>query len=217
MRHERQRVGSWLNFEAGALSKAVETSRVVPLLLDLGLAELTWPLAMFQAVLATEDGIKGLVLSQQGMPPNPWTTRELQLPLSSGGPTYQSALRGVKGAADPPQPGKRDVGDMVAELLVDVRGLRRDLHDPLHDLVNIRELYPVGIRATQRFFPDGVRMRHRVYGLGTVLKSSMTQAGEEIVVKFDDAATKIFAVPEARSDLARVFIEPDDVVDTTSE
>ncbi len=106
---------------------------------------------------------------------------------------------------------------MVAELLVDVRGLRRDLHDPLHDLVNIRELYPVGIRATQRFFPDGVRMRHRVYGLGTVLKSSMTQAGEEIVVKFDDAATKIFAVPEARSDLARVFIEPDDVVDTTSE
>src|SRR4051794_15972028 len=41
--HER-----WLNFEAGALSKSVDSSRVVPLAIDLPTAEISGPLAQFQ-------------------------------------------------------------------------------------------------------------------------------------------------------------------------
>lgn len=43
----------WINFEAGALSKVIDTSKVVPLLLDLRPNDLTGPLAQFQAISAS--------------------------------------------------------------------------------------------------------------------------------------------------------------------
>jgi hypothetical protein len=42
-----------------------------------------------------------------------------------------------------------------------------------------------------------MRVRHRKYGVGTVLKSIMTRSGEEVTIKFDDAGLKIFAVADA--------------------
>jgi DNA helicase II / ATP-dependent DNA helicase PcrA len=50
--------------------------------------------------------------------------------------------------------------------------------------------------APQRF-TEGMRIGHNVYGEGTVLKSTMTRAGEELVIKFDDHGVKIFAVADA--------------------
>jgi DNA helicase-2/ATP-dependent DNA helicase PcrA len=55
---------------------------------------------------------------------------------------------------------------------------------------------PVNI-APQRFH-DGMRVAHGSYGEGTVLKSTMTRAGEEVVIMFDTAGVKIFAVADAR-------------------
>src|SRR5689334_12254492 len=39
----------WINFEAGAIAKAVETSRVVPLAVDLKPSDIKPPLGQFQA------------------------------------------------------------------------------------------------------------------------------------------------------------------------
>ncbi len=39
---------------------------------------------------------------------------------------------------------------------------------------------------------------HARYGEGTILKSTMNRAGEEVVIKFDTAGMKIFAVADAR-------------------
>jgi DNA helicase-2/ATP-dependent DNA helicase PcrA len=50
--------------------------------------------------------------------------------------------------------------------------------------------------APQRF-TEGMRIGHNVYAEGTVLKSTMTRAGEELVIKFDDHGVKIFAVADA--------------------
>jgi hypothetical protein len=48
----------WLDFEAGALSKSVDKSRVVPFLIDLSPSDVPrGPLAQFQAILPTEDGV----------------------------------------------------------------------------------------------------------------------------------------------------------------
>ncbi len=51
----------WLLFEAGALSKYVKESRVVPLVLDVKPTDIQGPLAQFQAVRATEKEINKLV------------------------------------------------------------------------------------------------------------------------------------------------------------
>ncbi|WP_157180400.1 MULTISPECIES: toll/interleukin-1 receptor domain-containing protein [Protofrankia] len=40
----------WINFESGALAKHVAKSRVVPILIDLGVSDLKNPLAQFQAI-----------------------------------------------------------------------------------------------------------------------------------------------------------------------
>ena len=50
--------------------------------------------------------------------------------------------------------------------------------------------------APQRY-TEGMRVGHQRYGEGTVLKSTMTRAGEELVIKFDEHGVKIFAVSDA--------------------
>jgi hypothetical protein len=64
--------GPWIHFEAGALSKVIDTSRVVPLLLDLKVSDLTGPLTQFQAVsIGDRDGVFSLIraLAESSVPP----------------------------------------------------------------------------------------------------------------------------------------------------
>lgn len=64
----------WINFEAGALSKAMGTeSRVIPLLVDLGNADLVGPLNQFQTVLLTQEDMRKLVdtINNSADKPNP--------------------------------------------------------------------------------------------------------------------------------------------------
>jgi len=54
---------SWLNFEAGALSKALDASRVTPLLFGVRPTDLQGPLGQFQATRSDQDDIWKLVRS----------------------------------------------------------------------------------------------------------------------------------------------------------
>ena len=56
----------WLLFEAGALSKSVENSRVVPYLYQVSPTELQGPLAQFQAAVATKDSTFDVIKSING-------------------------------------------------------------------------------------------------------------------------------------------------------
>jgi tetratricopeptide (TPR) repeat protein len=67
----------WLLFEAGALAKAVDSARIVPVLLGVGRSDLTFPLAQFQAVGSDESGMRSLaaaVNNALGMDRLPATT-----------------------------------------------------------------------------------------------------------------------------------------------
>lgn len=55
------RTSPWLLFEAGAIAKAVEESRIFPFLLDLNQSELIGPLAQFQATLPNRKDVALLI------------------------------------------------------------------------------------------------------------------------------------------------------------
>ena len=53
----------WLNFEAGALTKAVKKARVSPFVFDMAVTDFSGPLTQFQAATFDKDDIYKLVLS----------------------------------------------------------------------------------------------------------------------------------------------------------
>lgn len=60
---QRNQESRWLNFEAGAIAKAVESSRVVPLAIDLKVTDIRPPLGQFHAKEASKDGLRAVVRS----------------------------------------------------------------------------------------------------------------------------------------------------------
>lgn len=122
----------WLNFEAGALSKSIDRSRVVPFLFRLDRADLPQgPLVQFQSVLAEKDEVRKLVLSLNGA----CGESGLEEPRLEGffehwWPKLRDSLRAIKvedaDAADP----QRTDQDVLSEVLEIVRGQTQLLSNP---------------------------------------------------------------------------------------
>ena len=56
---------------------------------------------------------------------------------------------------------------------------------------------PNPVEVAPQRYTEGMRVGHARYGKGTILKSTMTRSGEEVVIRFDTAGVKIFAVADA--------------------
>ena len=68
----RENVSSpWVLFEAGALAKSMQGSRVIPLLLDLEVRDITGPLAQFQAKKVERTGLLDVIQSLNQLAPHP--------------------------------------------------------------------------------------------------------------------------------------------------
>jgi DNA helicase-2/ATP-dependent DNA helicase PcrA len=68
----------------------------------------------------------------------------------------------------------------------------------VRDAIHARAVAPNPVAVAPQRYRDGMRVRHAKYGEGTILKSTMTRSGEEVVIRFDEAGMKIFAVGDAR-------------------
>jgi len=193
----------WLNFEAGALSKALTMGRAAPALVDIDPADVTGPLAMFQAVRLTEEDIHGLVRSINTACPTPLEPSRVASAFKQWWPVLEGQLEAIRGIApDVPVP-KRDPGEMVAEVLGIVRSLQRDVRERIQiegdeslSETPIVVWRPTLAQMASKRFSEQMRVHNPRYGDGTVLKSTLTRVGEELVVKFDDHGVKIFAVSE---------------------
>ncbi|MCF2537585.1 toll/interleukin-1 receptor domain-containing protein [Streptomyces sp. FB2] len=126
------RGSEWVNFEAGALSKVLEESMVVPLLLDIDKAQVTGPLSQFQMTVSTEkDEVFKLVsdmnkrLGESALVPDRlirsfeqnWPTLEAEL----------SRIMSLKGDAEGERVQKRPAGDLLDEILLLARQQERRL------------------------------------------------------------------------------------------
>lgn len=128
----------WLNFEAGALAKSLDSARVRPLLYDLRPSDLTGPLSLFQATVLTDkmDMLK-LIASLNEASTVPLETQRLQRSFERSWLEFASRIETVKPTTALSVPSESEVhrsaDDMIAELLSRVRDLQRTLSQPSFD------------------------------------------------------------------------------------
>lgn len=122
----------WLHFEAGAISKAVGESYVIPVLLELKPSDLDGPLAQFQAIGTTKGDFSKLIASI-----NRAVIQEGESGLSEGllqksfelwWPTLEASINQIKKLAKEVRP-KRSQMRILEEILDHVRELRRESVD----------------------------------------------------------------------------------------
>jgi len=63
--------------------------------------------------------------------------------------------------------------------------------------IHTHAVRPNPVEVAPQRFHKGMRVGHARYGQGTILKSTMTRSGEEVVISFDTSGVKIFAVGDA--------------------
>jgi len=97
----------------------------------------------------------------------------------------------------------RFLGEIPAELIDVVRrpGALRfdDVRAPgtVRRAVHAHAVRANPVEVAPQRYREGMRIAHQKFGPGTVLKSTMTRAGEELVIRFDEHGVKIFAVGDA--------------------
>jgi ribosomal protein L7/L12 len=119
----------WIHFEAGALSKVIDVSRVVPLLLDLKVSDLTGPLVQFQAIPIEErSGVFSLIRALADESSPPLTESRLQRLFDAFWPeleTKVSLLKQVSGSK--PRQEARSEREILEEILLLSRNTERQL------------------------------------------------------------------------------------------
>ncbi|GAA1891100.1 hypothetical protein GCM10009837_11570 [Streptomyces durmitorensis] len=116
----------WVNFEAGALSKQMGESFVVPLLLDIKIAELTGPLSQFQATdSALKEDVHQLMKDVNvALGDSRITDDRLERAFERNWPDLEEQLKKIRDVSKAKHPARAS-GDMLEELLVLVRQQER--------------------------------------------------------------------------------------------
>jgi TIR domain len=115
----------WLNFEAGALAKAVESSRVIPLAIDLKPSDIVVPLGQFQAQPASEAGICEVVKSINAVCTPPLDGELLKRAFEKWWPDLQGSLEFIEAFTPVVSGETRTDRELLEETLDTVRSLAR--------------------------------------------------------------------------------------------
>lgn len=131
----------WLNFEAGAIAKKLDVSRVVPLAIDLAPAEISHPLGQFQATRINREGIEEVVKSINEASSFSLSTENLVAAVEKWWPDLEEDLQRIEETPysdqhQPSLPGRSD-REMLEEVLDTVRALSRETSQrSVEDLVH---------------------------------------------------------------------------------
>jgi tetratricopeptide (TPR) repeat protein len=119
----------WLLFEAGAIAKAVESARVVPLLFGIKKTELSFPLAQFHAVETDRDGFLALASAiNRGLGDKSLDATVLASVFNGLWPGLRDALMSVEPVeAQTHKSIERSEREILEEVLSGVRGIQRSI------------------------------------------------------------------------------------------
>ena len=175
----------WLQFEAGALSKIVESSFVIPYLLDVSPADLSGPLVQFQAAVANElDTLRMVQTINRALGENALTTTRVEQFFGRWWPDLEGALARITDST-PSSPTVRPDREILEELL----GLVRDLSRPE------AEVRPSGRP------PKPVRPGQRFRVLSREIIERETGPVERALIR-EDGVERVVEVPLSSADLA---------------
>jgi hypothetical protein len=123
----------WILFEAGALSKSLDQARVAPVLIGVPISEVKGPLSQFQATTTEKDDIKKLIKTINSL----LGDKKLDEPLLDRSferwwPDLDKTLNEAKSnitehKKEAPEKTKRNVPDMLEEILELTRGISRQV------------------------------------------------------------------------------------------
>lgn len=116
----------WLNFEAGAIAKTLEESRVIPLLFDMELSGLLpGPLTQYQAVRVDKQGIFKLLASTNQTSDRPLTPDRLNRVFDGLWQQLESKLLNIPPLKKEEKIPQRQTDEKIDELLELVRDISR--------------------------------------------------------------------------------------------
>ncbi|MFL5923637.1 MAG: toll/interleukin-1 receptor domain-containing protein, partial [Gaiellaceae bacterium] len=117
---------SWLNFEAGALAKALDVSRLIPLAVDLKPSDVKVPLGQFQAQPATKEGLRAVVVSINSALGEHALPGELLLrSFDKWWPELETELAAIESQTADAAPPARTERELLEETLNTVRAFAR--------------------------------------------------------------------------------------------
>ena len=118
----------WLLFEAGALTKSLDSSKVIPVLLDLDFSDITGPLAQFQAKKLVKTGVEEVLRSLQASAEVPIPEERLKLLFEALWPDLESSLAEIASQVTSTRQ-VRPQSDVLEELVSSVRSLDTRIRD----------------------------------------------------------------------------------------
>ena len=170
----------WLNFEAGALAKAVDESRVVPLAIDLKPSDIEPPLGHFQAQEATTNGIRAVVRAINAACERSLEEGRLDTAFDRWWPDLDAKLKAVEESVPTPSGDTRSDRELLEETLDLARSLVRqgdyERRQPSSIEIDFSKLGP-----QPKEFGLGQRVSHPDFGDGVVVG---TEPGGIIVVRY---------------------------------
>ena len=118
---------SWLQFEAGALSKSVNDARVVPLLVDLRKSDLLLPLNMFQAEILDQSGVQALLTSINQCSNEPLDEGRVRIMARKWWDDLHTELDKIDSPTPERAEPERSERDLLEELVTMVRAMRNTI------------------------------------------------------------------------------------------
>ena len=119
---------SWVMFEAGAISKVVDESRVCPILFGIKKSDITGPLAKFQATDFNEVEVHQLLKTINKAAEKPLTEQRLDVAFKKWWPDLEEKVQAISSAEPTKAVTHRNAEDLLEEVVENTRAIIRELH-----------------------------------------------------------------------------------------
>lgn len=210
---------SWLNFEAGALSKSIEQSKVCPFLVDLKPSDITdSPILQFQMANATREDVFKLFKSiNLNLGDSKLNEDVLSTTFNTFWPKIEEALKSVSSITDVANAAKRESKDVQApieEILELVRYQHKMLKSP-EELLPAEYLLEILKRANRKLPRDLFMEIEEQLHIINVIASNLLEECEGkpqdlmdssmVISKFQTCASKVQEIRERTNRLVVLF------------